>query len=90
MREKVLGKEHPSTLMSIYNLAYLLHKQKQYKATSELYQIATSGYRVVLGQSHPTTIACNNHYYSMRQEMYLSTLRENDLLDPLAMLYLSL
>jgi hypothetical protein len=24
---------------------------------------------MILGPSHPTTIACDDHYYSMRQEM---------------------
>ncbi|KAH0555788.1 hypothetical protein GP486_006269, partial [Trichoglossum hirsutum] len=68
-KEKVLGKEHPSTLTSVYSLANLLHEQKRYEAASELYQRASSGYRVILGQSHPTTIACDNSYCSMRREM---------------------
>jgi hypothetical protein len=68
-KEKVLGKEHPNTLMSVYCLAYLLHKRKRYDAASELYRRASRGYRITLGQSHPTTVACDNNYHSMRQEM---------------------
>ncbi|ORY05389.1 hypothetical protein BCR34DRAFT_633083 [Clohesyomyces aquaticus] len=36
-RENVLGKEHPSTLTSVYCLAYLLHKRRRYKEASQLY-----------------------------------------------------
>jgi tetratricopeptide (TPR) repeat protein len=67
--EKVLWKEHPDTLRSVYCLASLLHKQKRYKTASELYQRASSSFRTILGPSHPITIACDNHYNLMKQEM---------------------
>lgn len=35
---KVLGKEHPNTLTSVYNLAYLYHQQEQYKNAEVLDQ----------------------------------------------------
>ena len=67
--EKVLGKDHPSTLKSVYSLAYLIHRQKRYDSSAELYQRAYTGYRMILGRDHPNTLACENHYYLMRQEM---------------------
>jgi hypothetical protein len=36
-REKVLGSEHPDTLMSIYCLAYLLTRQHRYNEAFALY-----------------------------------------------------
>jgi hypothetical protein len=34
-REKALGKEHPSTLTSVSNLALVLERQGKYKAAEE-------------------------------------------------------
>lgn len=42
-REKVLGNEHPETLASVGNLAYLYHQHKRYDAAFELYQRACNG-----------------------------------------------
>jgi len=67
--EKALGNDHPETLTNVHYFVCLLHEQKRYEAASELYQRAFSGYRMILGPSHHTTIACDDHYYSMRQEM---------------------
>ena len=62
--EKALGREHPSTLASAYNLAFLYHQQKRYDTASELWD----GYKKALGPEHPTTIACRNHYSVMVSE----------------------
>ena len=68
--EKVLEKEHPDTLTSVYWLAYLLHKQKQYDGAAELHQRACDGFKKKLGPRHPTTtIACFNNYSTMQKEM---------------------
>jgi tetratricopeptide (TPR) repeat protein len=67
--EKVLGVEHPHTLTSVYNLAYLHHSQRQFQEASVLYRRALSGYQQTLGPAHPTTLACDSNYSSMLQEM---------------------
>ncbi|OCK72694.1 hypothetical protein K432DRAFT_315676 [Lepidopterella palustris CBS 459.81] len=64
-REKVLGKEHPDTLTSVYCLAYLLADRHRYDESAALYKRACAGYRTVLGNDHPTTRACREHYTKM-------------------------
>jgi len=59
--EKALGKEHPSTLASVYRLAYLLYQQEQYQDALPLYQRAYVGYEKALGRDHPTTEACSKY-----------------------------
>lgn len=68
-REKVLGKEHPETLTSVYCLAYLLHKQQNYEMARPLYQRALVDYRKVFRSHHPTTKACFEHYSSLLKEL---------------------
>lgn len=37
LRKKVLGKEHPHTLTSVYCLAYSLHQRERYEDALPLY-----------------------------------------------------
>ncbi len=67
MCEKVLSKEHPDTLGTVYWLAYLLAKQDLYDEATTLYQRACDGYSVVLGDDHPTARACQQDYSEMLQ-----------------------
>jgi tetratricopeptide (TPR) repeat protein len=60
-RKKVLGREHPDTLTSVYCLANLLAKQHMFKESLNLYNRAYDGYSIVLGEHHPTTRACRQH-----------------------------
>ncbi|CAI6338133.1 unnamed protein product [Periconia digitata] len=69
-REKALGKEHPSTLTSVYNLTYLLHRWGQYEEAMLLYERASSGYTTTFGQDHPTTQACLAHQLSLEQLLH--------------------
>ncbi|ENH98633.1 hypothetical protein COCC4DRAFT_93849, partial [Bipolaris maydis ATCC 48331] len=55
---KVLGREHPDTLGSVYCLAHLLATLYDYRESLDLYSRACDGYSVVLGEHHPTTRAC--------------------------------
>jgi tetratricopeptide (TPR) repeat protein len=64
LKEKVLGKEHPHTLTSVYSLAYSLQHQHQYKEALLLYQRAYTGYQHALGPNHPATRACLGYYTS--------------------------
>ena len=45
LRETVLGKEHPDTLTSMYNLAYVLSNRKRFSEASALYQKGTKRLR---------------------------------------------
>ena len=67
LSEKVLGKEHPDTLTSVYSLAHLLAKQNLYDDAATLYQRACDGDSMVLGDDHPTARACQRHYLEMLQ-----------------------
>lgn len=62
LTERVLGKEHPDALTSVYCLAYLLYHKKRYKDAEVFYHRAYSGYRKTLGEKYPTTTACSRHY----------------------------
>ena len=69
LSEKILGTKHPNTLISAWNLAYLLESQKRYQDASVLYQRASIGFQEVLGLSHPTTLACLEYHKSMIELM---------------------
>jgi len=65
IREEVLGKTHPDTLISVYCLAYLLQNKQEYEEASILYERACTSYKLSLGSEYPTTKACVNHYSAM-------------------------
>ncbi|KAF2818128.1 hypothetical protein CC86DRAFT_450642 [Ophiobolus disseminans] len=66
--EAVLGREHPETLTSIYCLAHLLAKLCCYHESLALYERACAGYHIVLGEDHPTTRTCRQHYATARMD----------------------
>jgi hypothetical protein len=53
--EKVLGPEHPSTAMSLNNLASLLQDQGDLAGARPLYERALALYERALGPDHPST-----------------------------------
>ncbi|KAJ9656262.1 hypothetical protein H2201_008594 [Coniosporium apollinis] len=55
-REKVLGKEHPDTLMSMNNLAVVLGSQGKYGEAEAMHKQALTGYEKVLVKEHPSTL----------------------------------
>ena len=67
--EKILGKEHPYTLMSVWCLAYLLQVQREYDDSAIFYERACAGYQKVLGLDHPTTLSCSEQYTSMLENL---------------------
>jgi len=83
-REKELGKQHPDTLTSVSNLAYLLHKQRRYDEASQLYQRACDGYEEKLGSEHPTTIACLHRYSDMQKEVEKDITRKSERSRPIS------
>jgi tetratricopeptide (TPR) repeat protein len=55
-REKVLGIDHPDTLMSVSNLAGVLDRQGKYEESEELNQRVLAVSEKVLGVDHPHTL----------------------------------
>ena len=55
--EKTLGDDHPDTLTTVHDLAYLFRAQGQYNKALEWYGRALSGRERVLGVDHPDTLS---------------------------------
>jgi hypothetical protein len=55
-REKVLGPEHPDTLLSVSNLARLLRVQGKYEAAEEMDRRVLDVSERILGPDHPDTV----------------------------------
>ena len=55
-RERMLGMEHPDTLMSLSNLAAILEQQGRYAAAEKMERRALDGREKVLGKEHPDTL----------------------------------
>ena len=54
--EKMLGKNHPSTLTSMDSLASVLDNQGEYKEAKKMHQQALALKETVLGKKHPDTL----------------------------------
>jgi tetratricopeptide (TPR) repeat protein/tRNA A-37 threonylcarbamoyl transferase component Bud32 len=83
LRERELGEEHPATLASMSNLAYLYVEQGRYVEAEPLCIKTLEIRRRVLGEEHPATLASINnlaHLYSGEgrydeaEALYLKTL----------------
>ena len=59
--EKMLGKEHPSTLRSMNNLASVLSSQGKYDEAEEMHRQALALTERVLGKEHPDTLTSINN-----------------------------
>ncbi|WP_221931682.1 tetratricopeptide repeat protein [Palleronia caenipelagi] len=59
--ERVLDAEHPDTLSSVNNLAYLYRAQGRYDAAEPLYERALESRERVLGPEHPDTLTSVNN-----------------------------
>ena len=78
-REEKVGVDHPNTLGSVYNLAYLLPLLERYDEARPYYERVCAGYNRQLGESHPTTIACKQHFSDV-----LSAMHDTEIETPLA------
>jgi tetratricopeptide (TPR) repeat protein len=54
--ERTLGKDHPSTLNNVSNLAGVLRDQGKYEEAEEMNRRALEGREKVLGKEHPDTL----------------------------------
>jgi tetratricopeptide (TPR) repeat protein len=83
LSERVLGKEHLSTLTSMNNLAFVLNNQGKYGKAEKIYQQTLELRERVLGKEHPDTLTSMSDLasvldsqgkYSKAEEMYRRTL----------------
>ena len=58
--------EHPDTLMSMHGLANVLSLQSRCVQAAIFFERAVAGFMRVLGPNHPTTVACQKDYSSLR------------------------
>ena len=68
-RERTLGAEHRSTLISIYNLAECLRRMGQLKDAEVLYRRALEACERTLGAEHPSTLNSLNNLANCFSEM---------------------
>jgi hypothetical protein len=61
LMETVLGKEHPSTLASMNNLAMVLGDQGKYEQAEEILRQTIRLMETVLGKEHPDTLTSINN-----------------------------
>lgn len=61
LAERALGREHPDTLKSVYNLASLYLAQGRYGEAEALYRRALEAQERVLGKEHPQTLLSVNN-----------------------------
>ncbi|KAL6406226.1 Kinesin light chain [Ilyonectria robusta] len=67
-REKVFGREHPSTLTSISNLALVLQHQGKYEEAEQMNRRDLDGCEKVLGREHPDTLTSVNNLAGVLQD----------------------
>ncbi|PNP77904.1 hypothetical protein FNYG_08630 [Fusarium nygamai] len=61
LKEKVLGKEHPDTLMSMNNLALVLDNMGEYEEAEKMHREEWKLTEKVLGKDHPSTLISMNN-----------------------------
>ena len=66
--EKVLGVEHPRTLISVNNLASVLQEQEKYETAEGLHRRNVEVGEKALGEEHPETLTCVNNLALVLQE----------------------
>ncbi|CAI7603357.1 unnamed protein product [Penicillium viridicatum] len=64
-REKVLGREHPDTLISISDFGNLFNNQGKYEEAEAMHRRALEGREKVLGCEHPDTLISVNNLGSV-------------------------
>ncbi len=83
IRQRVLGPEHPDTLKSMSNLAFLLDREGHYAEAEKLDRETLDIRRRVLGPEHPDTLASMNNlalvlhaegHYAEAEKLFRETL----------------
>jgi hypothetical protein len=70
LKETVLGKEHPRTLISMSNLTEVLSNQGMYEQAEKTHRRALRLYETVLGEGYPYTISANTLHQSMNEKSH--------------------
>lgn len=85
--EKLLGFEHPNTLVNVNNLAVVLRSQRKYKEAEKLYRRALKTSEKVLEFEHPDTLISVNNLavvfqyqgkYKAAEELHRRALEERE------------
>ena len=66
-RTRILGEDHPETLISMNDLAYLLLSDERDRDAEELFDDALERHRRVLGDYHPFTLTVLNNLAALLQ-----------------------
>ncbi len=66
---RLLGEEHPNTLLALNNLAWTLHAQGELPAARRLQEQALEAYRRLLGEEHPQTLSAIRNLAATRQAL---------------------
>ena len=61
LKEKVLGKEHPSILDSINSLVIILKGLRKYEEGEQMYRQILELWEKVLGKEYPSTLGSMNN-----------------------------
>ena len=70
--EKVLGKENPSTLARMNNLALVLKIRGEYDEAEEIHRGALNLMEKVFGKKHPSTLISKSNLASLLEEQHKS------------------
>lgn len=70
VQERVMCKEPPGTLGSIFGLVHSLALRSNFIEADALYGRAITGCRKALGHNHPISIQCQRDYRSMLERMH--------------------
>jgi tetratricopeptide (TPR) repeat protein len=57
LRQRILGREHPDTLLSMNNLAVVLGRLKQFEEAGQLFRESVETSERTLGKDHPDTLS---------------------------------
>ena len=68
MRNRVLGDEHPDTLLSMGNLAFTLQSQARHEEALALMKRCFQLREQILGEQHPVTLSSLNKLRNWRAE----------------------
>jgi hypothetical protein len=69
VRRRVLGDDHPDTLMSMNNLAEARRAIGDLQGAHDLHEQTMAGFRRVLGDDHPNTLTSMSNLAAVRREL---------------------
>ncbi len=70
-QERVLGPDHPETLVSLNSLAVLYGDQERYKEAEALYRRILEARERVLGKEHPDTLSLAGNLVSCLANQFI-------------------